>query len=280
MGDLITEPGVYPDIPEDFYHSDPVEGRSLSQSGAKLLLDCPARFKWERDHPTESTADMDTGSAAHTMILGAGPEVVEVEFDTYHTKAAKEAKAEAKAAGKIPLLRPRYQAVVEMADTLKAHPLASRLFDPETGRAEVTLVWECPDTGVTRRARLDWLPDPSPLRRLLVPDLKSTVSVAPRAFAKSIAKFGYHQQAATYLQGIRELGLTDDPDAGFVFVVQEKAPPYLVQVYEPDADALAEGARLNRSACATYRECMAGGEWPSYSDGIELLSLPNWAYAN
>ena len=280
MGDLITEPGVYPDIPEEAYHADPVRGRSLSQSGAKTLLDCPARFEWERDHPSEPSDDMDIGSAAHTMILGSGPKVVELPFDTYNTKKAREAKTEAKVAGQIPLLRHRYAAVVEMADALRANPLAARLFDPNCGRAEVTLVWDCPTTGVRRRARLDWLPDPDPARRFLVPDLKSTRSVAPRSFARSMADYGYHQQAATYLEGVRELGLTDDPDAEFVFVTQEKKPPYLVGFYTPDADALAEGARLSRKACALYRECVETGRWPSYSDQIEPLPLPAYAYTD
>jgi len=38
---LITEPGVYA-LPADVYHADPVAGGSLSSSGAKKLLACPA----------------------------------------------------------------------------------------------------------------------------------------------------------------------------------------------------------------------------------------------
>ena len=38
------KPGIYPDVPEADYHAD----EALSQSGAKLLLDCPARYLADR----------------------------------------------------------------------------------------------------------------------------------------------------------------------------------------------------------------------------------------
>ena len=56
----ILGPGVYHGRPETLYHADadlaPRLGRSLSQSGAKTLLDSPQRFAWERAAKYEQAA--------------------------------------------------------------------------------------------------------------------------------------------------------------------------------------------------------------------------------
>jgi hypothetical protein len=72
------------------------------------------------------------------------------------------------------------------------------------------------------------------------------------------------------------LGLCDDPV--FVFIAQEKEPPYLVSVVEFDAEAIAEGHRLNRQAIDLFKRCVDTGEWPGYDDGITPISLPPWAF--
>src|SRR5512135_3837265 len=101
----ITEPGIY-DLPADVYHADPVPTGSLSSSGARLLLppSTPAHFRWAREHPRPSTPAMDFGRAAHRIVLGVGEDLVEVQADSWRTKAAQQAADEARAAGKTPLL--------------------------------------------------------------------------------------------------------------------------------------------------------------------------------
>src|SRR5438270_12221695 len=100
----VTAPGVY-DLPEYVYHADPVPGGSLSQSGAKkLLATCPARFRYERDHPPAPTDAMELGTAAHKLVLGIGPDLVEVEAKDWRTKAAQEAAEVARARGAVPVL--------------------------------------------------------------------------------------------------------------------------------------------------------------------------------
>ena len=96
MSDLlvITEPGVY-DIPEGAYHADPVPGGSLSRSGAKLLLQSPAKFDWRRTHGVKPKRAWDIGTAAHTEVLGTGAEMVVpvdasgVPYEAWTTKDAK-----------------------------------------------------------------------------------------------------------------------------------------------------------------------------------------------
>jgi hypothetical protein len=263
----------------DVYHADPVPGGSLSSSGAKLLLppSCPARYRYERDHPPPPKPEYDVGHAAHHLVLGDdGPDVVVIDAEDWRTKAARDQRDAAHAAGATPLLRADYERVRAMAAALLEHRIAAALFRPGHGAPERSMFWTDARTGVWRRARVDWLPDPGN-SRLVIPDYKTTVSAAPEAIQRAIYNFGYHVQAAWYLDAAAALGL--DVDAVFVFVFQEKVPPYLVTVAQPDTAALRVGYDLGRRAIDTYRECVALDRWPGYSDDVELIGLPAWAQA-
>jgi hypothetical protein len=61
-------------------------------------------------------------------------------------------------------------------------------------------------------------------------------------------------------------------------VVQEKTAPYLVTVIELDVLAVREGDALNRRALEVYADCTRTGMWPGYTDAIELIGLPRWAF--
>lgn len=273
----ITEPGVY-DMPADTYHADPVPGGSLSSSGARKLAppSCPARYRWDTDNPPDPKPEFDLGSAAHKLVLGAGADLVVVDTVNWQTKKAKEQKAEAWAAGHIPVLAAEHRQVQAMAAAIRRHRTAGALFNPlGRGQPEQALFWQDTTMGVWRRAMLDWLPDPTP-GRMLIADYKTTRAADLDSVRKAIANYGYHQQAAWYLDGIDALGLA--VDAVFLFVFQEKTPPYLIQVVELDTAALRVGRDLNRQALEIYRDCREAGVWPGYPDDeIPIISLPAWA---
>jgi hypothetical protein len=258
------------DVPEADYHQHP----ALSASGARKLLppSCPARFKWERDNPSPPRAVFDFGSAAHALVLGAGADIVVIEHDDWRTKAAKEARDQAHAEGKTPLLTRDYEQVKAMAAALTDHPIVRVLFDPDHGKPEQSLFWT-DDTGINLRARLDWLPDTAD-GRMIVSDYKTCASAAPDQISKALHNYGYAMQAAWYLAGVDALNLADD--AAFVFVFQEKDPPYLVTVAEPDRAAIIYGHNKMRRAIDVYRECIETDTWPGYSDDVLLARLPGW----
>lgn len=258
-------PGFYPDIPEAEYHTDTT---SLSVSGAKVLLDSPATYLHQRTHPVYKDV-FDFGSAAHQMVLGAGPRVVAVDADSWRTKDAQAQRDAIRAAGDIPVLAGEYATVEAMADALTGHRLASQLF--AAGQAEVSAYCPDPTTEVMRRARFDWLGE------AVITDYKTAASANPRAFARAVATYGYHMQAAWYLDLAADLG---HPALSFAFVVQEKTPPYLVTVVELDDAALARGRELNGRALQRYRDCTATGLWPGYvrDDQHAVITLPRWAY--
>ncbi len=297
---VITEPGVY-EIDEATYFGSQ---HALSCSGAKLLLppSCPAKFFYAQDHPVYKDV-FDFGSAAHKVVLGSGPEIEVVDAaciqrladatedakkaklyaDTaakgdpgdWLTSAAKLAKANARAAGKVPVLRHDYVRTLAMADAIRRHPTANALLNPEYGHAEQSLFWHDQETGVLLRSRFDVLRDKvgGPL---MTPDYKTADSADPDTFARSAASFGYHMQDAFYTDGAAALGY-DKPRV--LFVVQEKVAPYLVSVVELNYESRRAGRLRNRKAIDIYRRCIAEGEWPGYvpDNEISYISLPAWA---
>lgn len=272
----VTRPGVY-DIPAEDYHADPIPGGSLSSSGARKLLppSCPALYKYEHDNPSAARKVFEIGHAAHALALGTGPELVLVDAVRWDTKVTKAEVAEIRERGAVPLKREEYDRLHAMAAALREHPVASVLFAAGTGHAEQSLFWEDRPTGVRRRARLDWLPAFNDGRRMVLPDYKSCVSAEPEALAKAMDNHGYHCQGAWYLDGVRALGLADE-HAEFVLVAQEKTPPFLVTVVQPDAMAMRIARARNRDAIELYARCVAEDHWPGYSDRVELASLPTW----
>lgn len=270
----VTEPGVY-DLPEDVYFADPVPEGSLSTSGAKLLLDCPAKYRWAQDHPEPRKRAYDLGHVVHKLVLGKGGEFVALDFKDYKTKAAQLAKTKVYADGKTPILRHELDEATEMAAAVLRDPLAGKLFNPKRGKPEQSLFWRDPETGVMRRARLDWLPDGSG-RRFIVPDLKTANSADPKGLGKVCHNFDYAMQADAYLDAVRTLGIDDDPS--FVFVFVEKSGPFLVQLAQLDGEAMRVGRERNRKAIAKYVECRTSGVWHGYTPKPEVVpvSLPSW----
>lgn len=271
----VTEPSVYLDMPDATYHADPVIGRSLSHSGAKALLppSTPAMFKHYRDNGRPPKQAFDFGHAAHKKVLGVGAEIVGVDAADWRTKKAQEQAKEIRARGAIPLLQHQVTTVEEMAAALREHPTASKLLRPDLGTPEVSFFWRDDLTGICLRCRIDWLPHAHDGRMILV-DYKTTDCADPDKFGKAAMNFSYYMQDPWYRTAVR--ACTDTDDVAFLFVVQEKTPPYLVNVIQLDVAAHRIGGLLRRRAIGIYQECTDSGEWPGYGDNINPASLPAW----
>lgn len=263
--------GLYGKIPDFVYHQD---RGSLSSSGARLLLppSCPAKFKERMDNPPKPKREYDFGHVAHRLILGEGADIVEIEAPDYRTKDAREQRDKAHADDKVPVLTSELDKARRMADKVLRDPDAGPLF--KRGHAEVSLYHVDPETGVRLRARPDWLTLIDD--RLWCVDFKTTNTANLDEFERKAAGFGYHLQAAFYLDLLIALEIHAEP--AFVLVACEKDAPHIVSVREPDAEAVAEGRRRNRQAIRLYARCHERDEWPSYATGIVPMSLPPWAF--
>lgn len=267
---VITVPGLYPDIDEDWYHADPVEGGSLSVSGAKLLLQAPAKYDWARRHGSRSSDAMKLGTVVHSMVLGKGQEIAVLDFDDRRTKAYKEAEAEAVALGLLPVLRKDYDEAKAIADALLTHPTAGGLLSD--GDAEVSMFWQDPEFGIWLRGRCDYMTLFG--GQQVIVDVKKTKDASPEGFAKSVYEYGYHRQDPHYREGWAAILGCDWQDIDFVFAVVEPEPPYLVATYRIKPEHADLGREQNRIARERFRDCMKADRWPGYSEEIEDLELP------
>jgi PDDEXK-like domain of unknown function (DUF3799) len=275
---IVTRPGRYDGMPNAVYHADPVPEGSLSSTGAKKLLppSCPALFRYR---PDKTSRRFDLGSAAHSMVLGAGDPLHVIDAPDWKKKAPREEAAQAAAAGRIPVLAAQHDRIKAMAAAIVNHATARQLLAPGSGMAEQSVFWHQPEYGLWRRARIDWLPWGAN-GLVILPDYKTAASASPEAFSRAAANYGYHQQGAWYGDAVQFL--MPGVEVRYCFVVQEIDPPYLVETYYLHPADLDEGAGRNREAMEIYRDCTASGVWPGYNPNmsIETIRLPRWARAS
>lgn len=259
---------IVTDMPDAEYHAR----SELSSTEARLLLDSPAKYRWRKDNPPliDDSPKFDIGKAVHARVLGAGADVVVVDADDWRTKAAREARQEARDAGKAPLLTREFEAVNAMAESVLSHSTARALLS-QPGHSEVSLFTELDEVPV--RARFDFLPDRME-RRTVAADVKSTVDASLREFEKAVARYQYDVQAAWYLDAYAVE--TADVDAAFVFIAIEKEAPYLTAVHQLPSMWMDMGRTKARRARELYTQCTTSGVWPGYPDEVQLLTPPVW----
>lgn len=269
----VTQPGVIVGMSDAEYHADPVPGGSLSSTGARRILDSPARFDWERTHRVESRA-FDVGHAVHMKILGVGPQIV--AYPDEHltpsgnpsTRAATKAWEDGqRAEGFAPIAPSDLARVNAMVEAVLAHTGARSVLE-QPGDSEVSAFAPDPETGVWCRARFDRL-GPH-----IAADVKTTAGSASSAgFGRDAAKYGYPIQEAHYLDTL--LWATGEQPP-MTFVCVEKARPHLVAVHQFDEVTRLTARDLAAKARRIYAECMATGEWPGYPDEVMTTHIPAW----
>ena len=265
--------GFHPDLPFPDYLAE----ERLSPSGAKLMGRSPALYAWHRANPPAETQALRVGKALHALAL-EGRTTFDAGFAVApdcdrRTREGKALWGEFVAAseGKTVLTAAESEQVESMAAGILAHDLAPALI--EGGTPELSMIWTDQETGAECKGRAD-------LARLAdgcLLDLKTTISAAPGDFARAVLSYSYHCQAAAYETGCKALG-AEIKD--FLFVVVEKAPPYLAAVYRLPDSFLELGRRQWAAACRTYAQCRERDEWPGYAPGITELELPRWAWTD
>lgn len=267
--------GLYGDLPEDEYHRDVVPGGSLSHSGMKLLVPpgCPAIYKYERDQPHQASDSQETGTVVHGLVLGTGQPVEICDFPNWTTNKAKEARANARAKGRIPRLPKQWEQDCAIAKAVRDHDTTGALF--AEGDPEVSGFTYCEEFGVWLRIRIDWLTSIGGTPA--IGDFKTTADASPDHFAKSMADFAYHIQDPVYRWVLAQILGCDPGEIDFMFVTVPASPPYLPMIYRLKAADTERGWRQARQAMEIYRDCTASGTWPSWSADITELELPAYA---
>jgi len=242
---------------------------ALNYSGCKALLRSPGHYKaWLTEDKKDSPA-FQMGRLVHLAALQ--PELLaervavspSVDRRTKEGKATFELFQSGLKEGQECVSQDIYEDVIRIAKSAHDALVALGLTEWQTemgcviGMGAITIKGR-PDL-IAKDANGD----------LVVVDLKTTQDASPAAFAKDVANFKYHLQAAFYMR------LTGAKK--FIIVAQEKELPCANRVYTLDEAALAEGNRLMEEAIALYSQCVAFDSWPTYSKDITTLSLPKWA---
>lgn len=282
-------------VEEEAYHAGP----GVPQSMLKEFGQSPAHAKAYIERKSEPTQAMKFGTAVHCSVLEpsrfASTYVQAPECDR-RTKAGKETYAawESENQGKNVLDQDDMQTVKAITAAVNAHEAASTL---TRGLVEMAAYWIDEETGILCRCKADAIV----ADQGVILDLKTTSGSATQGeFARSVANYGYHIQAAYYLDGVREalrqsifLADCDDSSVGrfvglpvgqsvdrFVFMVVEKGRPYGVALFELDAASIQVGRNLYRKYLQELAICRMENHWPAYSQGIQTIQLPSWANAS
>lgn len=254
-------------ITNEQYHADPAVSASHIKEAMRSPYHYWARFLDSNRKPVEPTAAMRFGSLVHTAVLE--PEELLQRYGVApdrRTKAGKEQAERMAADGIEAITEADMTMALSMAASVRNHPAAAALL--AKGKAEQSFWWDDLPTGLRCKCRPDWY------HGTTVVDLKTCADASPAAFARSVATYNYHIQAAHYLAGLHGA-------ERFVFVAVEKTAPYAVAVYELDAAAMALGRTMRDNALEVIATCKAADSWPGYGDtSVQTLSLPAWASNN
>jgi hypothetical protein len=249
--------------------------RALSASRLKAFLRSPAHLRHMDENPYTGAA-LAFGDAFHTAVLEpqrfAEEYIVAPDVDrrTKDGKAAWQMFLDANP-DKTIVSHDDWLAITAMAREVLLHPTASDLL---AGRSEteISMLWLASAAGekFPCKARIDAY---NSVDRCII-DLKTTQDASPEGFARSVANFSYHVQAAWYIDAMRAANFEVD---SMVFIAVEKAAPYGVSCLILDEDAINEGRRRIANALPKYAICASQNRWPTYDDGIQTISLPRWA---
>ena len=251
----------------------------LNKSSIEKLLDCPLAYKLGLDQPDEPTPAMAFGTLVHSMILEP-----ESFSNRYHvikgdlrTKGAKTEKAKYEEQGITCITQADFAKAAAMDTMVRSHPAAGWLLGLP-GHSEVSMFWEMPtEDGRTRqcKARADRIAQVGGGEVII--DLKThSGTVSPAELERTVAKFGYHRQAAWYCDGYERIA--GRPCMGFYFIFISTTAPYLVTAGKMGDEAQAIGWGGCLKAERILHECEESGRWPGYADQLIEIDLPAWAY--
>jgi len=284
----LGEEGVIANVPEMEYHRSPGESQSL----LKILGNkSPLHYKYAKANPPIPTSAMQFGSMFHCNLLqpdkideciarapdcarrsAADKAAWESFYNANHDKVMVDANGAVTSRDASGKWTTSHSLTIDVSDTMKfsiyGNAIAMRAL--ETGGSELSLYSKDVETGLLKRCRIDRVPEGGNA----IVDVKTTLDASPKGFAKSVANFGYHVQAAYYLDICNDLNMEKEC---FVIVAIEKEPPYAVGVYQLSEDAIEYGRKLYREWLQTLATCIEKDVWPGYPEKFVTLDLPSWA---
>lgn len=270
MNKLIEKEGIY-DLSEYFYQADPVKGGSLRASSAKILFhETPKKFlSVENEKNLNSSKFFEIGKIAHTLLLGSGSEIAVFNGDNWRKKDAQIFRQEALEKNQIPILLDEFEQIEKMISVVKKNEKLKKLM--AHGKPEQTLIWRDEENQIFKRARLDWLPAVP----MVIFDYKTTKDLSYKTIKNCVLSNSYHMQASFYCEGVKKI-FSEIEDLKFIFLFQEKTPPFDFRFFELDSELLDLGKKQNDIASKIFAHCKATNQWEGYDDKIETIFVEDW----
>ena len=278
----------------------------ISSTELKKIMKSPMHYRHWKDTPEETdTPSLLFGRAAHKYILETYDFYNEFEVAQdfkYQTKEDKKATQEfvgAKAmelgkgeewdnfivtnpkkdevvafyrmlvADKDIITQEQFEQIDAMRNAMLSTPFVSKLIN---GEHEISFFWEDEETGLTCKCRPDSMND----KLHIVVDYKTCEDAETEAFMRNAIKLGYDVQASYYLDGVKA---NTGEDYIFVFIAQEKKPPYAVNILQASDVFIRSGRETYKALLETYKECSESGNWYGYmgeNNEINNLGVPKW----
>lgn len=288
-----NEEGIFFDEPSEVYHRDDTyRVPSLSSSLAKILIAETPRHCWwasRRLNPKWRDTykkEWDRGAVAHALILNSADQskITIIKAADWRAKGAREQRDAARDEGLIPILADDCDELMEMRDAALEQLEALEFGNPfAIGSPEVTIRWkeelltaEGEVVTVWCRARADWY---NPESENLY-DLKtSAASINPAQWARFTSwSIGAPYQSAFYRAGLRrltQLGILQQHDPDFLFLLAESKPPYCLALvnFPPDIrQRYGERSADEKltEAMLKWAHCLKTNEWPGYSTDVYI----------
>lgn len=259
---------------------------AVNWSTLKVMARSPRHYRHALANPRPPSPAMLLGTAAHLATLEADRWDDEVRiFDG----AARRGKAweafQAANPGRLLLNQAEADKAQAMAAAVRDHGPAAEYLS--AGEPEVGVVWTDDTTGLSCKARVDWLhvlrDSAGRIGRVILVDLKTAREIGLREFSAQAARLGYFGQLAHYRAGIAAaLGIAPEM-IEVVLVAVENDAPHDVAVFAVDDGVpdggLHYGETERRRLLKRLVECRDADEWPGQHPEVTPLCPPAWASA-
>lgn len=249
----------------------------LSPSAAKILIQRTPLHAWSFHRLGGGLKSVDTtatirGRLLDRMLFGVGPDLVVIDADDFRTKAAKEARDNALAAGNVPILRDDIEGKQRIIDAWRE----------QLAHKGITLDGES-------QKKIDWFSDGCPCRGYLdhfiagtgvavFYDLKTCDDASAEAARRALIYNGGDIQHAAYTEAIETTLPRFAGSVRGLFIFAEVEPPYAVHIVEPSGSMRALGRAKWQRAKIEWARCLKLNRWPGYSM-ITTVDATPWELA-
>lgn len=251
------------------------EREGISSTELKKMMITPAHYRYWKDNPEDAdTPSLLLGRASHKYVLETYDFYNEFAVAPNCDRRTKEGKEQwllfcDQSEGKDIITQEQFEQIEEMRKAMLATPFVSKLIN---GEHEISYFWTDEDTGLKCKVR----PDSINHKLKIIVDYKTCDNAETEYFMKQAIKLGYDVQASYYLDGVKA---NTGKDYIFVFIAQEKKPPYAVNILQASDIFIQSGRQTYKSLLETYKECSESGNWWGYlgiENQINSLGVPKW----